>query len=205
MTNAENIDCYILSLIENFVQIDLDEAPIVTGKEAEEDNESPNHIEEPSGNDDVDNVEDLLDGDVSDNEEEVYDGDSFQELGEDFEGLPWDVQCTAEFWKKLKDPRLESNIKVIILRKVKLLASGDWRRRLAIKLQGPQGMLATPAIAYIFHHNAIVLVVQVRHECPGGIPIYNSIDVDCAYNKFLDDITSLVEKHCPQRGVPKKN
>ena len=140
MTNAENIDCYILSLIENFIQIDLDEAPIVTGKEVEEDNKSPNHIEEASGNNDVDNVDDLLDGDVSDNEEEVYDGDSFQELGDEFEGLPWDVQCTAEFWKKLKDPRLESNIKVIILRKVKLLASGDWRRRLAIKLQGPQGM-----------------------------------------------------------------
>ena len=158
--NTKGIDWDILVLIEHFVQVDLDEAPIVTGKEAEEANESPNHIEEPSGNDDVDNVDDLLDGDVSDNEEEVYDGDSFQELGEEFEGLPWDVQCTAEFWKKLKDPRLESNIKVIILRKVKLLASGDWRRRLAIKLPRPQGMLAIPTVAYIFRHMQLSLLFK---------------------------------------------
>ena len=158
--NTKGIEWDILVLIEHFVQVDLDEAPIVTGKEAEEANESPNHIEEPSGNDDVDNVDDLLDGDVSDNEEEVYDGDSFQELGDEFEGLPWDVQCTAEFWKKLKDPRLESNIKVIILRKVKLLASGDWRRRLAIKLQGPQGMLSIPTIAYIFRHMQLSLLFK---------------------------------------------
>ena len=162
MKSTKGIDWDTLFLIEHFVQVDLDKAPIATGNDAENDHESRNHIEEPSGNDDIDNVDDLLDGDISDNEEEVYGGDSFQELDEEFEGLPWDVQCTAEFWKKLKDPRLESNMKVIILRKVKLLASGDWRRRLAIKLQGPQGMLAILDVVKIFRCN--LNVVQVGHE-----------------------------------------
>ena len=34
--------------------------------------------------------------------------------------------------------------------------------------------------------------------------VYNSIDVDCVYNKFLDDITSLVEKHVPTKRCTKK-
>ena len=157
MKSTKGIDWDTLFLIEHFVQVDLDEAPIATGNDAENDHESPTHIEKPSGNDDIDSVDDLLDGDISDNEEEVYGGDSFQELDEEFEGLPWDVQCTAEFWKKLKDPRLESNIKVIILRKVKLLASGDWRRRLAIKLQGPQGMVAILNVVKIFCCNLSVI------------------------------------------------
>lgn len=35
--------------------------------------------------------------------------------------------------------------------------------------------------------------------------IYNATDVDYAYNKFLDDVTSLVEKHVPTRIYKKKN
>ena len=34
--------------------------------------------------------------------------------------------------------------------------------------------------------------------------IYNATDVDYAYNKFLDDVTSLVEKHVPTRIYTKK-
>ena len=34
--------------------------------------------------------------------------------------------------------------------------------------------------------------------------VYNSIDVDCVYNKFLDDITSLAEKHVPTKRCTKK-
>ncbi|XP_065066054.1 uncharacterized protein LOC135691969 [Rhopilema esculentum] len=53
-----------------------------------------------------------------------------------FEGLPWDVQCTSEFWKKLKNPKLAETLKKKLLIKIKLLASGEWRKSLAIKLEG---------------------------------------------------------------------
>ena len=34
--------------------------------------------------------------------------------------------------------------------------------------------------------------------------IYNSTDVHCDNNKFLDDVTSLVEKHVPTKRCTKK-
>ena len=34
--------------------------------------------------------------------------------------------------------------------------------------------------------------------------VYNSTDFNCAYNKFIDDVTSLVEKHVPTKRCTKK-
>eukprot|EP00112_Aurelia_sp_Birch-Aquarium-sp1_P002545 Seg1280.5 transcript_id=Seg1280.5/GoldUCD/mRNA.D3Y31 product="TPR and ankyrin repeat-containing protein 1" protein_id=Seg1280.5/GoldUCD/D3Y31 len=65
-----------------------------------------------------------------------YNDGEFKEMTDEFEGLPWDVQCTSEFWKKLKDLKLQGEIKRRILNKIKLLASGEWRPKLAIKLEG---------------------------------------------------------------------
>lgn len=131
---------YVLHLIEAFVPAVLDERPPDTVHELESTSRTEGHVEGPM-EEDCAIADDWLDDDYSDKEDETYSSSIFQELNEEFEGLPWDVQCTAEFWKKLKDTKLESSTKLIILRKVKLLASGDWRRRLAIKIEGPQGML----------------------------------------------------------------
>ena len=137
------IEVNVLRLIQKFVQVTLDDRHTATINETEHTHESENIVEMPSeeSNEIADN---WLDEESSDNEEETNGGNVFQELSEEFEGLPWDVQSTAEFWKKLKDPKLESNIKQIILRKIKLLASGDWRRRLAIRIEGPHGMSSIP-------------------------------------------------------------
>ena len=83
--------------------------------------------------------DDVDDGDDDDNDDIIqanYSDGEFKEMTDEFEGLPWDVQCTSEFWKKLKDLKLQGEIKRRILSKVKLLASGEWRPKLAIKLEG---------------------------------------------------------------------
>ena len=83
--------------------------------------------------------DDVDDGDDDDNDDIIqanYSDGEFKEMTDEFEGLPWDVQCTSEFWKKLKDLKLQGEIKRRILSKVKLLACGEWRPKLAIKLEG---------------------------------------------------------------------
>ena len=86
-------------------------------------------------------VEELPNEDSLGSEEEAYTCESFQEITEEFEDLPWEVHCTPEFLKKLKDPKLNPNVKQIVLKKVSLLASGDWRPKLAKQIEGPKGML----------------------------------------------------------------
>ena len=83
--------------------------------------------------------DDVDDGNDDDNDDIIqanYSDGEFKEMTDEFEGLPWDVQCTSEFWKKLKDLKLQGEIKRRIINKIKLLASGEWRPKLAIKLEG---------------------------------------------------------------------
>ena len=133
----------VYRLIQSFVQVDAaDIRPSVTIPEPEATQSNAGAAVAEVVAEDGELADDLAYGDEDDNLEEMYANDSFQEWNDEFEGLPWDVQCTAEFWKKLKDPKLASNMKVIVLKKVKLLASGDWRRKLAIRIEAPAGMLS---------------------------------------------------------------
>ena len=136
---AENV----LRLIQEFVQVNLDDRHTAAINEREHAHESENIVEMPS-EESIETADTMVVEDSSENEDETSEGNVFQVLNEEFEGLPWEVQCTAEFWKKLKDPKLDSIIKQIILSKIKLLASGDWRPKLAKKIEGPQGMLSIP-------------------------------------------------------------
>ena len=59
-----------------------------------------------------------------------------------FEGLPWEVECTAEVWKILHDKRLEPWKKKLFVEKVKNLAQGrdNWTVHLCKRLEGlPKG------------------------------------------------------------------
>lgn len=63
-----------------------------------------------------------------------------------FEGLPWEVECTAEVWKILHDKRLESWKKKLFVEKVRNLAQGrdNWTVHLCKRLEGlpkSRGML----------------------------------------------------------------
>ena len=63
-----------------------------------------------------------------------------------FEGLPWEVECTAEVWKVLHGKRLEPWKKKLFVEKVKSLAQGrdNWTLHLCKRLEGlpkSRGML----------------------------------------------------------------
>ena len=70
-------------------------------------------------------------------EEDIDEEDDHFSLDDNiFEGLTWEVECTSEVWKTLKGKKLEPFIKKKIINKIKMLASGDWRPELAIRLEG---------------------------------------------------------------------
>ena len=51
-----------------------------------------------------------------------------------FDDLVWEVECTADVWKLLKDKRVLKFVKRRSISKIQRLASGDWTRGLAKKL-----------------------------------------------------------------------
>ena len=51
-----------------------------------------------------------------------------------FDDLVWEVECTADVWKLLKDKRVLEFVKRRSISKIQRLASGDWTRGLAKKL-----------------------------------------------------------------------
>ena len=53
-----------------------------------------------------------------------------------FDGLPWEVECTQDVWKIITDVKLLPHVKSAILKKIRLLAKGQWTEKLAKKLKG---------------------------------------------------------------------
>ncbi|KAH3807160.1 hypothetical protein DPMN_135493, partial [Dreissena polymorpha] len=76
----------------------------------------------------VEIVEDKESDDDADNEE-TFDVDA-----QVFDNLEWEVECTAEVWKTLRDKRVSLDLKRRIVHKIQLLASGDWQPHLCKKL-----------------------------------------------------------------------
>ena len=117
---------------------DVDEKPVGENRPANE--EKPAAIQSagsrPSANgNEYSGRDSLLAFGYDDKDQDFETNNDFKQLNV-FEGLPWDVQCTSEFWKKLKNPKLAETLKKKLLIKIKLLASGEWRKSLAIKLEG---------------------------------------------------------------------
>ncbi|XP_041360663.1 TPR and ankyrin repeat-containing protein 1-like [Gigantopelta aegis] len=44
-----------------------------------------------------------------------------------FDNMEWEVECTADVWKTLKDKHLLPEMKQRVIRRIQLLASGEWR------------------------------------------------------------------------------
>ena len=57
-----------------------------------------------------------------------------------FDNLEWEVECTAEVWKTLRDQRITQEMKQRIVRSIKFLASGEWRPQLCRKVRGRHGV-----------------------------------------------------------------
>ena len=53
-----------------------------------------------------------------------------------FDGLPWEVECTQDVWKIITDVKLSPHVKSAILKKIRLLANGEWTKKLAKKIKG---------------------------------------------------------------------
>ena len=51
-----------------------------------------------------------------------------------FDSLEWEVECTADVWKILRDKRTTDDVKRRVIKKVQLLAMGEWGTSLCKKL-----------------------------------------------------------------------
>ena len=51
-----------------------------------------------------------------------------------FDNLEWEVECTAEVWKTLRDQLVTFELKQRIVRSIRFLASGEWRPQLCRKV-----------------------------------------------------------------------
>ncbi|XP_074641148.1 TPR and ankyrin repeat-containing protein 1-like [Tubulanus polymorphus] len=55
---------------------------------------------------------------------------------DNFDGLEWEVECTPDVWKKLYNKRsMDIDLKECIVKKIKMLAGGDWRPNLVHKIK----------------------------------------------------------------------
>ncbi|XP_057314279.1 uncharacterized protein LOC130655524 isoform X2 [Hydractinia symbiolongicarpus] len=78
--------------------------------------------------------DDNIDSNMDSNEpDEINDQDDLEELT--FDGLAWEVECTRDTWNVLRDKKLDRTMKRKIIRKIKKLASGEWPRDIAKRLE----------------------------------------------------------------------
>ena len=52
-----------------------------------------------------------------------------------FDNLEWEVECTADVWKTLRDKKVVPELKQRIIRKIQLLAKGEWTTHLCKELK----------------------------------------------------------------------
>ena len=94
-----------------------------------------------------------------------------------FEGLPWEVECTAEVWKVLHGKRLEPWKKKLFVEKVKTLAQGrdSWTLHLCKRLEGlpkSRGML--------LYETRLTDAARIIWECAVAFsPRYSDEENDC--------------------------
>ena len=52
-----------------------------------------------------------------------------------FDNLEWEIECTAEVWRTLRDRHVLPELKHRVIHKVQLLAKGEWRPHLCKELK----------------------------------------------------------------------
>ncbi|XP_013405370.1 TPR and ankyrin repeat-containing protein 1 [Lingula anatina] len=80
-----------------------------------------------------DEIQNDLETDLQENkfEEEPQDVDPSL-----FDDLVWEVECTANLWKLLREKKLEIKMKRRIIEKIQFLGNGHWRQDLCKRLEG---------------------------------------------------------------------
>lgn len=79
---------------------------------------------------DIERIQDDDDDDETTEEELELD------LESPFEDLPWEVDCTDQFWKALQNTNVSDALKRRIIARIRMLAEGRWTRKLCRRLDG---------------------------------------------------------------------
>ncbi|XP_063448737.1 TPR and ankyrin repeat-containing protein 1-like isoform X2 [Mytilus trossulus] len=109
----------------------MDKAESQTPKPQDSDN-VPVTVE-PTVNQEPEPLQQEIDQDLDDDEEESIE-EQFQFDPQVFENLEWEVECTADVWKALRDKHVLPELKQRIVCKIQHLAAGEWTQILCKKL-----------------------------------------------------------------------
>ncbi|XP_052214395.1 TPR and ankyrin repeat-containing protein 1-like isoform X2 [Dreissena polymorpha] len=132
-------NCLKTASIANEVDIQINvekwEQPVTMEKGMETNNTDNKEIEDlvdgPPEN--ADDIVEIVE-DKEDSGDDADDDEFFVVDAQVFDNLEWEVECTAEVWKTLRDKRVPPDLKRRIVHKIQLLASGDWQPHLCKKL-----------------------------------------------------------------------
>lgn len=71
-----------------------------------------------------------------DEDDETTEEELELDLDSPFEDLPWEVDCTDQFWKALQNTNVSDALKRRIIARIRMLAEGRWTRKLCRRLDG---------------------------------------------------------------------
>ena len=73
---------------------------------------------------------------VDEEDEEPNEEELELDLESPFEDLPWEVDCTDQFWKALQNTNISDVLKRRIVARIRMLAEGRWTKKLCRRLDG---------------------------------------------------------------------
>lgn len=174
-------------------------------------------LEQDVGKSDADDNEEL---EVSSDEEDSMEGaDDISIDAQIFDNLEWEVECTADVWKKLQDSKIQQDLKRRAINKLVLLAKGEWQPHLCVpvrmvpsnlklyesKLSKGARILWELAIAFSprCSETADQLLLGSEEDCEKqqvrGGRIYSEIirvwDIIYDHNKLYRSVQNIVKSH----------
>lgn len=91
------------------------------------------HDEEEAIPDTVPDIERIQ---VDEDDDDSTDENLELDLASPFEDLPWEVDCTDQFWKALQNNKISDSLKRRIVARVRMLAEGRWTKKLCRRVDG---------------------------------------------------------------------
>lgn len=73
---------------------------------------------------------------VDEDDDEPNEEERELDLESPFEDLPWEVDCTDQFWKALQNANVSDALKRRIVARIRMLAEGRWTKKLCRRLDG---------------------------------------------------------------------
>lgn len=127
------IDCLCLDNLlggeERNVTVGMSEVKV-----AGDDSKGPQDEKEESAPHPVPDIERIQADD--DDDDETTEEELELDLESPFEDLPWEVDCTDQFWKALQNTNVSDTLKRRIIARIRMLAEGRWTRKLCRRLDG---------------------------------------------------------------------